>query len=436
MPKPPGTHSSAHSLTCASGRHVGEHQAAIGAQTGRRVAEASTHARSRQARQHLRGPVKSSCVMRGNRAKTTGNRRLMGDSCNDGYGLFGALSLIRYALAEMTFFPHLPPYRACRAASPSSSSPTSRSWTPPARWPPSRSPGASRPGRTSSRVIAARAGAVRSSCRGQPRSPGLCRAPPASTRSSSPAATVPGAALRCERAARSCAPAPRTPGASPACARDLSCSPPPGCSTAARPTTHWSRSERVPPAPSRRCAWSPTASSCATGRYWTSARASRAGIDLSLALIEEDLGERGRAAHRAAPGRLSPPPGRAVAVLGAAGDAGRSGASPRCSTTCATNLAEPLHGRGAGGTRLHEPAALRPRVPPRDRVTPAKAVERLRAEAARAFLESGTARCSRWRRTLGFNDPERMRRAFVRLFAAPPLRRCAAGCAPGSAFRA
>jgi transcriptional regulator GlxA family with amidase domain len=52
-------------------------------------------------------------------------------------------------------------------------------------------------------------------------------------------------------------------------------------------------------------------------------------------------------------------------------------------------------------------------------VTPAKAVERLRADAARAALERGGQIQEIARRT-GFGDPERMRRAFVRLYGAPP----------------
>ncbi|MBC7769388.1 MAG: helix-turn-helix domain-containing protein, partial [Phycisphaerales bacterium] len=52
-------------------------------------------------------------------------------------------------------------------------------------------------------------------------------------------------------------------------------------------------------------------------------------------------------------------------------------------------------------------------------VTPAKAVERLRVDAARAALAQGGAIQEIARRT-GFGDPERMRRAFIRLYGAPP----------------
>ncbi len=52
--------------------------------------------------------------------------------------------------------------------------------------------------------------------------------------------------------------------------------------------------------------------------------------------------------------------------------------------------------------------------------TPAKAVERLRADAARAMLESGARSLQEVARKCGFVDPERMRRAFWRLYGTPP----------------
>ena len=66
-------------------------------------------------------------------------------------------------------------------------------------------------------------------------------------------------------------------------------------------------------------------------------------------------------------------------------------------------------------------------------VTPARAVERLRVEAALAALESGAASVQQVARTCGFDDPERMRRAFIRTLGVPPSsRRRAPGSAPGN----
>jgi transcriptional regulator GlxA family with amidase domain len=60
--------------------------------------------------------------------------------------------------------------------------------------------------------------------------------------------------------------------------------------------------------------------------------------------------------------------------------------------------------------------------------TPARAVERLRAEAARAALQSGPAPLHQVARHCGYADPEHMRRSFLRQFGLAPsaLRRSAA----------
>ena len=60
-------------------------------------------------------------------------------------------------------------------------------------------------------------------------------------------------------------------------------------------------------------------------------------------------------------------------------------------------------------------------------VTPAKAMERLRLEAARARVETTREPIDRVAEATGFGDPERMRRAFLRAFGQPPqaLRRAA-----------
>ncbi|MGJ5180937.1 GlxA family transcriptional regulator [Bradyrhizobium oligotrophicum] len=59
--------------------------------------------------------------------------------------------------------------------------------------------------------------------------------------------------------------------------------------------------------------------------------------------------------------------------------------------------------------------------------TPSKAVERLRVEVARERVQSSGEAIEHVARTTGFRDPERMRRAFIRAFGQPPqsLRRAA-----------
>lgn len=53
-------------------------------------------------------------------------------------------------------------------------------------------------------------------------------------------------------------------------------------------------------------------------------------------------------------------------------------------------------------------------------VAPAKAVERLRVDTARAELESGARSIQQAAATCGFGNPERMRRSFLRVLGTPP----------------
>ena len=53
-------------------------------------------------------------------------------------------------------------------------------------------------------------------------------------------------------------------------------------------------------------------------------------------------------------------------------------------------------------------------------ITPAKAVERMRLEAARSMIESGAGSMERVAEAAGFGKTERMRRAFQRVSGQPP----------------
>ena len=53
-------------------------------------------------------------------------------------------------------------------------------------------------------------------------------------------------------------------------------------------------------------------------------------------------------------------------------------------------------------------------------IAPAKAVERLRVDTARADLESGHPNIQQVAAACGFGNPERMRRSFLRILGAPP----------------
>jgi transcriptional regulator GlxA family with amidase domain len=155
------------------------------------------------------------------------------------------------------------------------------------------------------------------------------------------------------------------------------------------------------------------------GRLWTSAGIT-AGIDLSLALIGEDLGEsvaRRTAQHLVVYHRRPGGQSQFSALLELEGVAGRF-----------APLLEYMRAHLAGRLTV-ERLAARACMSPRNfarafraetGVTPAKAVERLRAEAGRALLESGRHSVQDVAQASGFNDPERMRRAFLRLFGASP----------------
>jgi transcriptional regulator GlxA family with amidase domain len=154
------------------------------------------------------------------------------------------------------------------------------------------------------------------------------------------------------------------------------------------------------------------------GAVWTSAGVS-AGIDLALAMIGEDLGE--EAATNVAREMVvyaKRPGGQAQhsALLDLGAQASRFAA---LNGWMREHLSEDL-----SVERLAAEAAMSPRNFARayateTGVTPAKAVERLRVEAARAALEAGGSIQEIAQQT-GFGDPERMRRAFVRLYGAPP----------------
>ncbi len=155
------------------------------------------------------------------------------------------------------------------------------------------------------------------------------------------------------------------------------------------------------------------------GNLWTSAGIS-AGIDLSLALIAEDLGEQiaRHVAHQLVvyyrrPGGQSQY--SALLEMGM-GDGRFAGLLDYIRS----NLDKPL---SVGD--LADQACMSPRHFARCFVseigtTPARAVERIRVEAASAALESGNGSVQLVARQCGFTDVERMRRAFIRLKGVPP----------------
>lgn len=154
-------------------------------------------------------------------------------------------------------------------------------------------------------------------------------------------------------------------------------------------------------------------------KLWTSAGIT-AGIDLSLALIADDLGEavarqvaRQLVVYYRRPGGQS----QYSALLDMAPAQGRFAGVLR-------HMREHLH-LALNVEALAEVARMSPRHFARCfraelGMTPARALERLRIEAARAALESGALSVKSVARDYGFADPERMRRAFVRVLGISP----------------
>jgi transcriptional regulator GlxA family with amidase domain len=192
-----------------------------------------------------------------------------------------------------------------------------------------------------------------------------------------------------------------------------------------RATTHWDSTDhfrrRYP-----RVTLDPDRIFVRDGEIWTSAGIT-AGIDLALALVEDDLGSevalhtaRQLVVHQRRPGGQSQFSG--LVEMG-----GRTGRFIDLIEWMRAHVSEPLTVE-----RLADRAAISPRHFARaftaeTGTTPAKAVERFRLETARTAVESGDASFEQIAESAGFGGPGRMRRAFLRTFGLPPqaLRRAA-----------
>jgi transcriptional regulator GlxA family with amidase domain len=143
------------------------------------------------------------------------------------------------------------------------------------------------------------------------------------------------------------------------------------------------------------------------GSIWTSAGMT-AGIDQALTMVEEDLGP--EVAHNVARDLVLPfmetKSGRVQEALAYA----RNHISARITVE---SMAKAAKMSPRQFTRVFRQETGR---------TPAKAVERLRVEIARAQIQEGRHSIEVIARQNGFRDRERMRRAFVRVFGEPPQR--------------
>ena len=192
-----------------------------------------------------------------------------------------------------------------------------------------------------------------------------------------------------------------------------------------RATTHWGRTpdfqKRYPAVKLE-----PDCIYTHDGKVWTSAGIT-AGIDLALALIADDLGE--EVSRRTAqelvvyhrrPGGQS----QFSALLDIERVEGRF--TPLLAWM-RERLDEELSVEVLAGQAAMSPRNFSRAFLAETGITPAKAVERLRLESARERVEHSAEPIDVVARRVGFGDPERMRRAFVRAFGQPPqaLRRMA-----------
>lgn len=155
------------------------------------------------------------------------------------------------------------------------------------------------------------------------------------------------------------------------------------------------------------------------GHVWTSAGMT-AGVDLALALVEADFG--GDVAREAS---------RQLVV-----HYRRTGGQSQFSTlsTLEPNADRVRTALAYAREHLREPLSVEQLAAQvhwsarhfsreftlQTGLTPAKAIEKLRLEAAQALLEDGEASIARVADITGFGDEERMRRAFVRTLGKPP----------------
>ncbi len=162
------------------------------------------------------------------------------------------------------------------------------------------------------------------------------------------------------------------------------------------------------------------------GDVWTSAGIS-AGIDLALALIEDDLGpEVARrtaqqlVVHQRRPGGQSQ--FSALVEL-----EGRTGRFAELIDWMRSHLIERLTVEMLADRVAMSPRNFARAFTAETGTTPAKAVERLRLELGRVAVETGHDSLEHVAHTVGFGDIGRMRRAFLRRFGQPPqaLRRAA-----------
>lgn len=155
------------------------------------------------------------------------------------------------------------------------------------------------------------------------------------------------------------------------------------------------------------------------GPIWTSAGMS-AGVDLALAMVESDLGvETARMVARKMVIYQRRPGGQSQFSALLELDA-RSDRIQLALAYARENLRDDLSVESLAAAARLSPRQFSRVFREETGVTPAKAVERLRVEAARLMLETSRHPIEVVARETGFGDRERMRQAFLRAFGQAP----------------
>lgn len=155
------------------------------------------------------------------------------------------------------------------------------------------------------------------------------------------------------------------------------------------------------------------------GSIWTSGGVS-AGIDLALALIADDLGE--QIARQVAQDMVVyyRRPGGQSQFSALAELSGEESVFSSLLQWIRSHLSERLTVEQMADHMAMSPRNFSRAFARAIGVSPAKAVERLRLEAARERVENSQEPIEQVAAATGFSDPERMRRAFIRAFGQPP----------------
>jgi transcriptional regulator GlxA family with amidase domain len=185
-----------------------------------------------------------------------------------------------------------------------------------------------------------------------------------------------------------------------------------------RATTHWSRcADLAVTCPALRVEQDPIFIN--DGKFWTSAGVT-AGIDMALALLDADLGRTvASAVARQLVVFAKRPGGQAQFSAGlalAGADGTFDGLHDWMKLNLRANLAVPALADQAG---MSERSFVR-HYRLITGTTPARAVERVRVEAARQALGETGRSVKRIARDCGFGSEETMRRSFLRILAVPP----------------